>query len=310
MAEAEAFEAAFLCSAECEAGGLSTAAMGRAILRDMPLSGRKLSVIGAGNMGSAFVRGIVKGGYVDPKQVMATSLDAEHLAQLAADTGVLTGADNREAVEFAEVVLLCIKPQAILYVAAETHERFHADKLLISILAGVTTTRLGELFGKNLPIVRAMPNIPAQVDQGATALCAGDHADEQAMVIAEGIFGAVGEVVRVGEHLMDAVTGLSGSGPAYIYMVIEAMTDGGVQMGLPRSIAQRLAIQTVLGSATLVKETGMHPAILRDQVTTPGGTTIHAIHDLERHGLRAMLASAVVTATKRSRELNNVKKDD
>jgi pyrroline-5-carboxylate reductase len=274
----------------------------------MPLQNRKLAVIGAGNMGSAFVKGIVKGGFVPAGQITATSLEPERLEALAT-LGARTASENRSAVQSADVVLLCVKPQALRAVASECQGVLGADTLLISILAGVTTQRLNQLFGEDLPVVRAMPNIPAQVDEAATAICAGAHADEVALSLAEAVFGAVGTVARVPEQLMDAVTGLSGSGPAYIYMVIEALTDGGVQMGLPRSAALELATQTVLGSAKLVKETGLHPAILRDQVTTPGGTTIHAIHELEARGLRAMLSAAVVTATERSRQLNELNGD-
>ena len=270
----------------------------------MLLEGQTIAVLGAGNMGGALVRGLVRASLVTPDRLIATGHDEERLSQLAQETGVEVTRSNRDAVREAEVVVLCTKPQAVSEVAGEIFGRIDNQALLISIAAGLTTRHLARLFGEQLKIVRAMPNIPAQVDEAATAIAPGEHADEPSLARAEAIFGAVGSVVRVPERLMDAVTGLSGSGPAYIYMVIEALTDGGVQMGLPRDTALRLATQTVLGSARLVKETGLHPAILRDQVTTPGGTTISAIHELERHGLRAMLAAAVVTATERSKALN------
>ena len=161
------------------------------------------------------------------------------------------------------------------------------------------------IIGKNNPVVRVMPNIPAVVDEGASGVCIGEYANDEHREIAMKILGAVGEVEAVPEELMDVVTGLSGSGPAYIYMVIEALTDGGVMMGLPRNIATKLATQTVLGSAKLVRETNVHPAMLKDQVTTPGGTTIQAIKELEESGLRPMLIRAVETATNRSRELSH-----
>ena len=178
------------------------------------------------------------------------------------------------------------------------------DTLVRTILAGVTTDTICSALDQPLPVVRAMPNTPALVDEGATALAPGEYATDDHLSVAKEIFAAVGPVVEVlPEYLMDAVTGLSGSGPAYIYMVIEALTDGGVKMGLPRPQALKLAAQTVYGAAKLVLETGMHPAILRDQVTTPGGTTIAAIAELERHGLRPMLIEAVGTATARSQAL-------
>jgi len=180
----------------------------------------------------------------------------------------------------------------------------------VSIVAGMRIAFIQQNLQTQVGIVRTMPNIAATVDQGAAALAFGEHVTAEQQKIAKSIFEAVGEVVVVAEEQLDAVTGLSGSGPAYIYMVIEALIDGGVKMGLSRDIATKLAIQTVLGSARLAKVSGLHPAILRDQVTTPGGTTINAIHELESHGLRAMLINAVVTATNRSKELSKLLNND
>lgn len=268
----------------------------------MVWEGKRLAILGVGNMGRALLNGILKSHLLPPERIIGTARSASRLEEIAAASGIGTTSDNREAVESADALLVCVKPQGIAAVADEVRE-VCGGKLLLSILAGLTTASLERMFG-GVSVVRAMPNIPAMVDAGATAICGGAHADDDALDAAEMVFGAVGDVVRVSESQMDAVTGLSGSGPAYIYMVIEALTDGGVKMGLSRDVAIRLATQTVLGSAKLVKETGMHPAILRDQVTTPGGTAIAAIHDLEDHGLRPMLISAVVTATTRSRELD------
>jgi pyrroline-5-carboxylate reductase len=202
--------------------------------------------------------------------------------------------------------MLCVKPYTIGKVLDEILPVLREDQMLISIAAGVTIDSILQRTGKNNPIVRAMPNIASTVDEGATAVSFGRFVTEEQQRIAISIFEAVGEVVVVEESQLDAVTGLSGSGPAYIYMVIEALIDGGVKMGLPRDIATKLAVQTVLGSAKLVKESNLHPAILRDQVTTPGGTAINAVHELESHGLRSMLINAVATATKRSKELSEM----
>ena len=181
---------------------------------------------------------------------------------------------------------------------------------MLSTLAGVTTAALAEAFGQPLPVVRAMPNTPALVDEGATAIAPGEHATEAHVALARSVFLAVGDVVEaVPEHLMDAVTGLSGSGPAYVFMVIEALTDAGVRQGLPRATARRLSMQTVLGAARLAIETGEHPAVLRDQVTTPGGTTISAVAELEKHGLRSMFIDTVAAATERSRQLSAIRPD-
>jgi pyrroline-5-carboxylate reductase len=204
------------------------------------------------------------------------------------------------------VVVLAVKPQQAAAVLDELRGHVAPDALLISVLAGVTTDALADALGAAQPVVRAMPNTPALVDEGATAIAAGRHASEAHLALAREVFGAVGTVEVLPEPLMDAVTGLSGSGPAYVYMVIEALTDGGVRMGLPRPQALRLAAQTVYGAARLVLETGKHPAILRDEVTTPGGTAIAAVADLESHGLRTMLINAVATATERSRELSRL----
>ena len=213
-----------------------------------------------------------------------------------------------------DTVILCTKPQNLSTAASQWGPCFFPEDgksfpLVISLLAGTTTQSIRESFGNNsIPVVRAMPNIAATVDCSATAVCSAANTPEHHVDRAKEIFDCVGKTWVVTEDLLDAVTGLSGSGPAYIYMVIEALSDGGVKMGMPRKLSLELATQTVLGAAKLVQETGEHPAVLRDQVTTPGGTTICAIHELERHGLRPMLISAVVTATRRSSKLARLKK--
>jgi pyrroline-5-carboxylate reductase len=204
-----------------------------------------------------------------------------------------------------DTLILCTKPQNLQDTVQFWKPVFCSGggtPLVVSILAGTPIEQIQKLFHGSV-VARAMPNIAATVDSAATALCISVDAGESEIQRAKSIFEAVGKAWIVPEELMNAVTGLSGSGPAYIYMVIEALSDGGVKMGMPRQLALELAAQTVLGAAKLVQETGLHPAVLRDQVTTPGGTTISAIHELERHGLRPMLISAVVTATKKSRLL-------
>jgi len=191
------------------------------------------------------------------------------------------------------------------------HEiRDHLDPgaLVVSVLAGITTDAMREALGQDLAVVRTMPNTPALVDEGATAIAGGAFANAEHVALARHLFEAVGRVEEVPEYLMDAVTGLSGSGPAYVYMFVEALTDAGVKQGLPRPVAFRLAAQTVFGAAKLVIETGKHPAILRDEVTTPGGTAIAAVAELEAHGMRTMLINAVATATARSKELSRIEK--
>ncbi|HDI52151.1 pyrroline-5-carboxylate reductase [candidate division KSB1 bacterium] len=267
---------------------------------------KRIAIIGSGNMGKALLGGILKAKLTPPENIIATDVHPGHLEKVEQQWKVKTTTNNVEAVKFADVIILCIKPQTIREVLEEIKVALDPTQLIITIVAGIKTEMITEKIGKNNPIIRGMPNIAALVDEAAIAICSGKYANSTHMEMAKLIFDAVGEVVVVQEKLMDAVTGLSGSGPAYIYMVIEALTDGGVLMGLSREVATQLATQTVLGSAKLVRETGMHPAVLRDQVTTPGGTTITAIHDLESHGLRPMLISAVATATKKSQQLGEM----
>ncbi|MFV1980647.1 MAG: pyrroline-5-carboxylate reductase [Rhodothermia bacterium] len=268
------------------------------------LTNHTIAVIGAGNIGCALLGGLLRGGDIEPARIWATRRDATALEEVGVRfPGIRIGTDNVAAVEQATIVILAIKPQNADGVFNEIAGSIGEEAIVISTLAGVTTEMISASLGEGVAIVRSMPNTPALVDEGATALVAGEHASDADLRIAERIFGAVGQVEVVPEYLMDAVTGLSGSGPAYVYMVIEALTDGGVKQGLARPIALRLAAQTVYGAAKLVIETGRHPAILRDEVTTPGGTAIAAIAELESHGLRTMLINAVATATKRSQEL-------
>ena len=264
---------------------------------------RSIAVIGAGNMGTSLLRGILNAKIAAHDKITASGIHGEKLEKLASKWRIHTSLNNREAVTGADVVLLCVKPYTIGKVVDEIKDVLQESQLIISIAAGVTISSLQQRIGKKSPIIRSMPNIASTVDEGATAVAFGEFVTDEQAQIAIAIFEAVGEVVVVEEHQLDAVTGLSGSGPAYIYMVIEAL-NGGVKMGLTRDVATKLAVQTVLGSAKLVKISQLHPAILRDQVTTPGGTAINAVHELESHGLRSMLIDAVATATRRSKELS------
>jgi pyrroline-5-carboxylate reductase len=270
------------------------------------LSEKKIAVIGVGNMGTALIGGLLKGKLTQPKNIVAARRTESLLEELKKRFQITVTTENRKAVHAADIIILSIKPQTAATVLEEIADVIEPQQLIVSIMAGITTKFISKKIGKANPIIRAMPNTPALVDEGATALAKGEHATDHHLELASRIFKAVGKVEVLPENLLDAVTGLSGSGPAYIYMVIEALTDGGVKMGIPRTIAVRLAAQTVFGAAKLVIETGKHPAILKDEVTTPGGTAIAAIHELESHGLRNMLINAVVTATQRSKELSEI----
>lgn len=261
----------------------------------------RIAILGAGNMGAALLGGILKGGVADREHVVATVRTTERAEELAAKYGIpVTAGGNREAAAGADIVVLAVKPGTLPKVLEEIRESLRRDQILLSLAAAVPISLLEKLTNVGMPVFRAMPNIPVVVEEGATAVSANPHCAADHCAIIENIFRAVGVVVFVEEELMHAVTALSGSGPAYVYMVIEALIAGGLKMGLSREVSTKLAEQTVLGAAKLVRETMLHPAILRDQVITPGGVTISAIHELEKHGLRSMLISAIETATHHS----------
>jgi pyrroline-5-carboxylate reductase len=262
----------------------------------------KLAVLGAGQLGETLIRGLLEAGLTTPGDVTVTTLHEARRADLARRLGVRAAASNAEAVQGANVVLLTVKPQQVVPVLREIGPRLTAKQLLISAASSVSTAVIERHLKASVPVVRAMPNTPALVRQGMTALAAGSHADARHLAYAEQLFNAVGQSVVLDERHMDAVTGLSASGPAFIYIVIESMADGGVKVGLPRDVALRLAAQTVLGAGTMVRDTGEHPALLKDAVTTPSGTTIDGILELEEGGLRVALLKAVVRATRRATE--------
>ena len=270
------------------------------------IKNQTIAVIGAGHMAGALIGGMVHSKLLPARSIIAARRNAEALAELHKKWGVRTSTDNKKAVEGADIVVLAVKPQMAKKVMEELAGAITKDQLVISVMAGITTAAISKALRVDGPVARAMPNTPCLVDAGATAIAAGAHADQKDMARAEAVFASVGLAVILPESALDAVTGLSGSGPVYIYMVIEAMIDGGVKMGIPRAVAAKLAAQTVFGAAKLVLETGKHPAVLKDEVTTPGGTAITAIHVLESKGLRSVLIDAVEAAAKRSNELSKL----
>lgn len=261
----------------------------------------KLSCLGSGKMGTALLKGIVNAGVCAPADIaVSDSVAAAIAATVAALPGVRGAESNLDAARGADVVLLCVKPAGIVPLIESLREL--PPVLLISIAAGVTLRNMEAAAGHHR-VVRVMPNTPALIGQGAAAYAPGTRATEADCKITEQLLGAVGTVTRVAEKLLDAVTGLSGSGPAYIYTVIEALADGGVAEGLTKEQALQLAAQTVAGAAGMVLQTGLHPAVLRDQVTSPGGTTIAGLATLEEKGLRSALIEAVRAATRRAEEM-------
>jgi pyrroline-5-carboxylate reductase len=265
---------------------------------------KRISVIGAGSMAEALVKGLVASGKVKPENLCVSARRPEKAAQLAQRYGIRSAADNASCVQGADIVILAVKPQVLGSVLAQDASRIPGAALIVSVAAGVTTSAIDSHFGSRAArIVRAMPNTAAMVGCSATAISKGAHATDADLTAARTIFEAVGKVVVVDEIHLDAVTGLSGSGPAYIFLIIEALADAGVKVGLSREIALTLAAQTLLGSAHMLLETGIHPGQLKDQVTSPGGTAIAGLHTLEAGGLRTTLIDAVETATRRAREL-------
>jgi pyrroline-5-carboxylate reductase len=264
---------------------------------------QKVAFLGGGNMAAALVNGLLKAG-TPPGNITVTVRRAERLAGLEKVwPGVQITTDNLAAAREADIVVLAVKPQALGALLTVVAPAIDARKLVISVAAGVPLEALEHKLGAGARLVRAMPNTPALVGKGATALAAGAHASQDDLALATAIFEAVGITVSLDESQLDAVTGLSGSGPAYIFLIIEALSDAGVKVGLSRNVSLKLAAQTVLGSAHLLIETREHPGQLKDQVTSPGGTAIAGLHTLEAGGLRTTLMDAVEAATRRAREL-------
>jgi len=268
----------------------------------MPL-GKSVVFLGTGNMAEALLKGLLREGTADPEEIVCAEPRPERREEIANRYGVEVTGDNRAAAAEGDLIILSVKPQVVEAVLAEIAPAIDAAKLLVSIAAGVSIATLARALPAGTRIVRTMPNTPALVGAGATALARGPHASEADLTVARALFEAVGTAVVVDEPLLDGVTGLSGSGPAYVFLAIEVLADGGVKAGLPRPAAVALAAQTVLGAARLVLETGRHPGELKDMVTSPGGTTIAGVHALEARGFRAALIEAVEASARRSREL-------
>jgi len=263
----------------------------------------RLAILGLGKMGSILMQALQKRDVVRTEDICATVQHEERATGLSSKYGIKVTTDNRAAVRDANVILLCVKPQTLGEVVNEIAGELRPDHLIVSIAASVPTAYIEKRVPAGIPVIRAMPNTPSMVGAGMTAFCCGSSVKPANLEVAQILFGTVGEVVRVDEKHMDSVTGLSASGPAYIYMVLESLAEGGVKMGLPRDIAMKLAAQTVLGSAKMVLETGDHPALLKDAVATPAGCTVDGILELEEGGLRVTLIKAVVKASQRAKEL-------
>ena len=276
----------------------------------LKLSEKKLAVLGAGKLGGILLRAYLKQGLFESNRVAVTVRHAERAAALAKELGISVTADNREAVKGVDIILMTVKPQTVAEVLQELGPEIAAKTLLVSVAASVPTSYVEQQLAaasggecNEVAVVRAMPNTPAAVGCGMTAICPGAHATADHLEIARTMFDAVGRTIVVDEKHMDAVTGLSASGPAYAYIILESLAEAGVKVGLPRGVATLLAAQTMKGAASVALDTGDHPALLKDAVTTPAGCTIDGILELEEGKLRVTLIKAVVKATNRAGEL-------
>jgi pyrroline-5-carboxylate reductase len=266
-------------------------------------SSPRIAVLGAGKMGGILLQAFLKRGLFRPEAACATLFHAEKAASREKTLGVAVFTDNLKAVRQADIILVCVKPQIVRSVMEQIRPALHKGKLIVSIAASVPTSYIEKVLPSGIPVVRAMPNTPCFVGHGMTAVAGGSHAKPEHLETARKLFEAVGRSVIVDEKHMDAITGLSASGPAFIYIILESLAEAGVKVGLPRDLATLLSAQTVEGSASMVLETGDHPALLKEAVTTPAGCTIDGILELEDGKLRVTLIKAVVKAAERAKEL-------
>jgi pyrroline-5-carboxylate reductase len=264
-----------------------------------------LAIIGVGKMGDTLISSLIKNKVVEPEQIFGTTSREETASKIRKKHQILVGTDNQQAVSRSDIIILAVKPQMIKRVLLQILPELSEGKIIISIAAATSSSFIEEQLSKSIPVIRAMPNTASLVNEGMTVLCPGKFVDEEQLKLGLKIFKSIGEVEIIHrEELMDVVTALSGSGPAYSYMMIESLTDGGVRMGLPRELARKLAAQSVLGGAKMILETGLHPALLKDEVTTPAGVTIDGLMELEDGGFRVALIKAIDRATQKSRQIS------
>jgi len=274
------------------------------------LRNKQIGFMGSGNMGEALIHGLLHGHLCRPEQILCSDVRPERLKAIREKYGVRGTSHNPEVVKQSDIVILAVKPQIMKQVAEEVAKYLDLSKLIISIAAGVPLDAIESCARKELKLIRVMPNICVSVREGVSAIAGGRHASKEDLMMAKTIFDSVGKSIFIEEYLLDAVTGLSGSGPAYIFLIIDALADAGVKVGLSRDDALIMASQTVLGAAKMLIETGEHPGKLKDMVTSPGGTAIAGLHTLEQGGLRTTLINAVEVATGRSKALGEMMKNN
>src|SRR3954454_8875089 len=266
-------------------------------------AGRTIALLGAGKIGESLLAGLLSSGTREPGEIVATGRREEHLRELAERRGVQPTRSNAEAVTGAALVVIAVKPQDFETLLGEIGGLVTPEQTVLSVAAAITTTQIEARLAPGVPVVRAMPNAPSLVHEGMAGICAGAHAGDEHLALAEEVLSHLGSVVRVPERAMDAVTAVSGSGPAYFALLAEGMIEAGILLGLSREISTQLVVQTMLGTAHLLRDEGMHPVELREGVTSPGGTTIRAIRELELAGVRGAFLNAINAAMERSKEL-------
>jgi pyrroline-5-carboxylate reductase len=270
------------------------------------LKDKKIGIIGTGNMGESLISGLIYARSSVPKNIICSDVRKDKLKSVQDAYGVVTTTSNIDVVKASEIVIYAIKPQIMASILRETAVHLDMSKVIISIAAGVPLAAIESCLNKDLRLIRVMPNIAASVKEGAAAIAPGKHASKGDLKLAKAVFDSVGKSIIIEEEFMDAITGLSGNGPAYIFLIVDALADAGVKMGLSREDALLLSAQSVLGAAKLLLETGEHPGRLKDKVTSPGGTAIAALHTIEQGGLRTTLINAVEVGTNRSKELGEM----
>lgn len=270
------------------------------------MTDERVAIIGAGHIGTALARGFIEAGKCRREHLRATIPDEAKARVLAEKLRIEVLTDNKKACSWAEVIIFSVKPQVLASVLKEVADSIRGKTLVVSVAAGIHTSFIETVLNKKVPVVRLMPNVAVLAGQGATGMCTGRYTGEEDAAYVKDLFSSVGLVMEVSEDLMDAVTGLSGTGPMYIFQVIEGLSDGGVKVGLSRHESHTLSVQTVLGAALMARDLGEHPGQLKDLVTSPAGTAISALHLMERSGFRAVLMDAVEEATRRSEELGRL----
>lgn len=269
------------------------------------MTGERIGIIGAGKMGEAIISGLIKTGMKAEDEILIGDIDDDRRAYITKRYGIRTTSSNSQVTAESGILILCVRPRDAKQILTEIRDSLTMDKLIISVIAGTPMKFIQDALERRVSLVRAMPNSPCAIGEGMTVLTSSEGTSENHLDQAKNIFGALGRTLFLGEELFDAVTGLSASGPAYVYLFIEALAEGGLKMGIPKNDALILAAQTVLGSARMVLETGEHPARLKDMVATPGGTTVCGLYELEKAGIRAALVKTVESATIRAKELSS-----